>query len=77
MIRASMPMTEGSVSNEWARTWLREHLQAEEPAPPVVEYEVGGVPVRVRGAHAALIVVVPAARQAGDNAAAARGEIAT
>lgn len=74
MIRASMPMTEGAVSNEWARTWLREHLKAEEHAPPVVEYEVGGVPVRVRGAHAALIVVVPASRQIADSVSVGAAE---
>lgn len=56
------------MENRWVRTWIREAVSQVPAAEATLTYDIGGVPVRISGAHQAIVVIPTAAPSAvGEN----------
>lgn len=56
------------MENRWMMTWLKEAVSQLPASEATLTYDIAGVPVRISGAHQALVVIpATARRQVGAN----------
>lgn len=51
------------MDNRWVRAWIKEAVAQLPAGEPALTYDIAGVPVRISGAHQAIVVIPATAKQ--------------
>lgn len=55
------------MENRWMMTWLKEAVSQLPAAEATLTYDIAGVPVRISGAHQAIVVIPACPNPCGTN----------
>ncbi len=55
------------MDNRWIMSWLKEAVSQLPAAEATLTYDIAGVPVRISGAHQALVAIPATVRRPGSN----------
>lgn len=56
------------MESRWVRTWIKEAVSQLPASEATLTYDIAGVPVRISGAHQAIVVIPMASGLAARNA---------
>lgn len=55
------------MDDQWVRAWIKEAVAQLPAGEPALTYDIAGVPVRISGAHQAIVVVQACRNPCGTN----------